>query len=112
MPSHSICTMNVSLPHTVNSSVLEELSVRSNLALQQKKFVNDMGMEDSEDFEQEYLTLCAQLVSQIFSPPHFSKLISFAQDVSFGIQLSGQSHTEVIRCDPERGEGGESFGSC
>jgi len=43
---------------------LEELSVRANLALTQKKIVYDMGLGNGEDdFEREYLTLSAQVVS-------------------------------------------------
>jgi hypothetical protein len=40
--------------------MLEELSVRSNLALAQKRAVKDF--EDA-DYEQEYVGLCAQVVS-------------------------------------------------
>jgi hypothetical protein len=42
------------------STILEELSVRSNLALAQKKVMNDL---EDEDFELEYVGLCAQVVS-------------------------------------------------
>ena len=45
------------------SSALEELSVRSNIALSQKKFLRELDC-DSEDLEAEYVALCAQVVSQ------------------------------------------------
>ena len=60
---HFICTP------LHNSPALEELSIRSNMALVQKRVVHDItaGTEstvtESEDFEQEYLRLSAQVVS-------------------------------------------------
>jgi chromosome transmission fidelity protein 4 len=47
------------------SSALEELSVRSNVALIQKKVNNQVTSGDlmGEGFEEEYHTLCAQVVS-------------------------------------------------
>jgi hypothetical protein len=52
--------------HPTFSTAMEELSVRSNLALTQKKLVNDMcGGVETEDFDRDYLTLCAQVVSQL-----------------------------------------------
>lgn len=46
------------------SSTLEELSVRSNLALAQKKLLVDMEESgDHVDLDKEYLTLSAQVVS-------------------------------------------------
>jgi hypothetical protein len=44
------------------STVLEELSVRSNLALNQKKLLNEAEGGDTAHFEQEYLALSAQVV--------------------------------------------------
>lgn len=44
------------------SSALEELSVRSNIALSQKNFVRELDC-DSEELEAEYVALCAQVVS-------------------------------------------------
>jgi hypothetical protein len=45
------------------SSALEELSVRSNIALSQKKFVRELDY-DSEELAAEYVALCAQVVSK------------------------------------------------
>ena len=42
--------------------MLEELSVRSNIALSQKNFVREVE-RDNEDLEDEYVALCAQVVS-------------------------------------------------
>ena len=39
--------------------------MRSNMALAQKKTVNDITDEVSEDVEQEYLTLSAQVVRSL-----------------------------------------------
>lgn len=47
------------------SSALEELSVRSNLALTQKKFFNEViavDATDKEELDAEYDSLCAQVV--------------------------------------------------
>jgi hypothetical protein len=41
---------------------LEELSVRSNIALSQKNFVRELDC-DSEELEAEYVALSAQVVS-------------------------------------------------
>lgn len=43
-------------------SALEELNVRSNLALSQKRFVNELE-GDAEELEQEFLKMTAQVVS-------------------------------------------------
>ena len=45
------------------SSALEELNVRSNLALSQKRFVNELE-GDAEELEQEFLKMTAQVVSR------------------------------------------------
>ena len=50
------------LPFAISSSALEELSVRSNIVLSQKKFVGELEL-DSEELETEYIVLCAQVVS-------------------------------------------------
>lgn len=47
------------------SSTLEEVSVRANLVLPQKKFVNEIAAVDDADREEldaEYDSLCAQVV--------------------------------------------------
>ena len=47
------------------SSALEEVSVRANLALAQKKFVNEVTAVDvaeKEELDAEYGSLCAQVV--------------------------------------------------
>jgi len=41
---------------------LEELSVRSNIALSQKNFVRELE-GNTEELEREYKSLCAQVVS-------------------------------------------------
>ncbi len=46
-----------------HSTSLEELSVRSNIALSQKKFLRELDC-DSEELEAEYVALCAQVVSE------------------------------------------------
>jgi hypothetical protein len=50
----------------IYSAVLEELSVRSNMALAQKKVVHSLvgAADPEEDFEQKYTTLCAQVVRE------------------------------------------------
>lgn len=53
------------------STAFEELSVRSNIALAQKKIVNDLSIDSdnagtAEDFEREYLTMSAQVVRNVF----------------------------------------------
>jgi hypothetical protein len=59
-----IPSSNQPTPLDFCSTALEELSVRCNIALTQKKIVNDMdNNDDTEEFEREYLTLCAQVVS-------------------------------------------------
>ena len=47
------------------SSALEELSVRANMALVQKKVNNELTSGDlmGDGFDEEYHTLCAQVVS-------------------------------------------------
>jgi hypothetical protein len=52
----------------IRSSVLEELSVRSNIALAQKKFVNEIELSydakcDGNELEKEYNKLSKQVVS-------------------------------------------------
>ena len=53
----------------MDSAVLEELSVRSNMALAQKKVVHELvGAADAEeDFEEKYKTLCALVVSDLLA---------------------------------------------
>jgi hypothetical protein len=50
----------------LSSMQLEEISVRANLALTQKKFLNEalpLDVEEKAESEEEYATLCAQVVS-------------------------------------------------
>jgi hypothetical protein len=47
---------------------MEELSVRADIALSQKKAVHDItagAEEEDEDFEKEYMALSAQVVSKV-----------------------------------------------
>ena len=53
--------MHVSLCH---SSLLEEVNVRSNLALEQKRFLNELeGVTEEDELEQEFVKMSAQVVS-------------------------------------------------
>lgn len=49
---------------SIYSNALEELSVRADIALSQKKVIHDISTEGQEDeeFENEYLALSAQVV--------------------------------------------------
>ena len=48
----------------IRSTILEEVSVRSNIALRQKKFLQDFGVNDNDnDLEREYMAFSAQVVS-------------------------------------------------
>ena len=61
------------------STVLEDLSIRSNLALAQKKIINEMNNdENTDDFEREYTMLSAQVVSLIKKTPATSSFYQMA----------------------------------
>jgi hypothetical protein len=59
-------TMSSPASLALASMQLEEISVRANLALTQKKFLNEalpLDVEEKAESEEEYAALCAQVVS-------------------------------------------------
>ena len=71
-------------------SLLEEVNVRSNIALGQKRFVNEAGDgADSEESEREFLAMSAQVVGWILT--RFVLLENLKQRVSQILRFS--SHT-------------------
>eukprot|EP00536_Pseudo-nitzschia_multiseries_P001771 jgi/Psemu1/283259/fgenesh1_pg.22_\ len=75
------------------SSAMEELSVRSNMALSQKKFVREVerDSEDAEDLEDEYVALCAQVDKVTLRL--FSAMVD-AGKLESAFDLTGRLHSE------------------
>jgi hypothetical protein len=78
------------------NNAFEELSIRANVALCQKKAVHSIAGDDDDKFDKEYLALSAQVVS--FSVLSYLTKTLFWVWAHFRFVLTGQGHAENVPC--------------